>query len=160
AVASFGRRWPLGVALALLLGFALAVGLTWRLLGPGRGGARPEDQAQSVIAPGPGDSAQRQPESGDVQAARRSDPSRGERGEPTEDPHPVTVEPPRPAAPGPFAMVDLAERALNEEELKAWFLPVEGQAHNIRDIPEVKLQSGVVHPKAPMLGGVWRLRPA
>src|SRR5438552_2134277 len=56
AVPSVGRRWHLAVALALLLGMALAVGLTWRLLGPGGGGARPEDEAESVAAAGLGDS--------------------------------------------------------------------------------------------------------
>lgn len=159
-VPSVGRGWRPAVALSLLLGVALAVGLTWRLLGPGGDGARPEDGAENIGVAGPGDSAQGQPEPGDGQAVRRSDPTPGETAAPTKDPHPVTVEPPRKERPGPYAMVDLVERAMNEEELKAWFVPVEGQPHNIRHTPEVKLQSGAVHPKAAVLGGVWRLRPA
>src|SRR5262249_54078925 len=60
--------------------------------------------------------------------------------------------------PDPYAVVDLSEHGLNEAQLKAWFVPVDGQPHAIRTAPPPKARGTGVPAPTTELSGLWRLR--
>ncbi len=72
---------------------------------------------------------------------------------PPPDPKPVVVEAPANSV-SPYALVEPLDTGLSEEELKAWFVAVDGYPHNFRHQPANWQQGAFTE-----MNGLWRLRP-
>lgn len=147
------RDWHPWAALALLLSIGLAAGLVWRSLRSSEGRTTPEDAKDGVAAVSP-NAPQAKPRADGTAPAPARQHETAPAPTPPGEPKSVAVEPPKNDPPEAFALVDLSEAGWDEDRVKAWFDPVEGQPHGIRAAPAANSQGA-----STKMTGLWRLRP-